>query len=128
MKTETIRGKTIQWTFTDGPLANRTFEHSFHEDGTLEVRMVDGDGIATGRVTAVAKYEVATVGANVLAASYLGPSGFALTVVFDFQGGKLVAFASNEKELSVQHGTFKVVGAARAGAGSQAAQHPPSLR
>jgi len=105
METDPIRGKTIEWTFTDGPFAGRTFEHSFHEDGTLEFRMLDGD--RKGRATKVEKYEAAPVGAGVHAVSYLGPSGYTLTVLLDFRTGKLVAFASNEKELSVQRGTFK---------------------
>jgi hypothetical protein len=125
MNADRIRGKTIQWTFTDGPFANRSFEHSFHDDGTLEFRMLDGKG--NGKPTPVKKYEAASVGADVHVVSYLGPSGYALTVALDFQSGKLVAFASNEKELSLQHGTFSVAGGSKIGAGASR-EHAPSLR
>src|ERR1700730_5737843 len=104
MKSDPIRGKTIQWTFSDGPMANRTFEHSFKDDGSVSFRTLDGKGERTP--TDVKKYEIATVGPDVYAASYLGPSGYTLTVVLDYRSGHLVAFASNEKGLVLQHGTF----------------------
>jgi phenolic acid decarboxylase len=107
MNADPVRGKTIRWTFTDGSMADHRFEHLFHEDGTVEFRMLDGK--ANGKPTKVDKYEVATVGAKVFAVSYLGPAGYTLTVVLDFQTGRIVGFASNEKELSVQHGTFEAV-------------------
>jgi hypothetical protein len=118
MESDPIRGKRIEWTFIDGPFAGRSFEHSFKADGTLEFRMLDAGG--QGRPTKVARYEAATVGAGVHAVSYLGPSGYALTVVLDFRSGNLVAFASNEKELSMQRGAFKEVAAH----GEARAAHP----
>ena len=107
MKAEAIRGKTIRWTFTDGPMANRTFEHVFHVDGSLTFRMMGGHSDAPP--TRVEKYEVATLGADVDAVSYLGPAGYTLTAVLDHRSGRIVAFASNEKSLGLQHGTFEEV-------------------
>jgi hypothetical protein len=112
MNADPISGQTIQWTFTDGPMAKRVFEHSFHEDGTVEFRMLDGQG--HGKATKVDKYEVAPIGAEVSAVSYLGPAGYTLTVVLDFQSGRLVGFASSAKELTVQHGTFTTMAASKA--------------
>jgi hypothetical protein len=40
--------------------------------------------------------------------SYLSSSGYTLTVVLDNRSKHVVAFASNEKELTVQHGTFEM--------------------
>jgi hypothetical protein len=37
----------------------------------------------------------------------LGSGGYTLTTVLDFKTKKLVAFSSNEKGVSVQHGTFE---------------------
>jgi hypothetical protein len=114
MKSDPIRGKTIQWTFSDGPMANRTFEHAFKDDGSVSFRPLDGKG--EGKATEVKKYEIATLGPDVYAASYLGPSGYTLTAVLDYRSGKVVAFASNEKDLVLQHGTFREVEAAKNGA------------
>ena len=55
-----------------------------------------------------AKYEVAPFTDDVYAVSYLSGSGYTLTSVLDSAGGTVVSFASNEKELVVQHGTFEV--------------------
>jgi hypothetical protein len=105
MKADPITGNTIQWTFTDGPMAHKSFEHSFHDDGTLEFRMLGDKDDA--KATTVNKYEVATVGAGVHAVSYLGPSGYTLTVVMDFHNRRMVAVGSNEKSVTMQRGTFK---------------------
>jgi len=102
----TILGETIRWTFSDGPLEGRSFEHTFHEDGTVEYRTVAGE--TKGKLSRAKDTEVAQVGEDVYAVSYLAPSGHTLSVVLDFRTGQLVAFASNEKELTVQRGTFEL--------------------
>jgi hypothetical protein len=61
MSNDLIRGKTIRFTFRDGPMAHKTFEHVFAE----------------------------------------------VTSVLDFKTRELVAFSSNDKMLSMQHGTFE---------------------
>jgi MoaF N-terminal domain len=109
MNKDPIRGKTIRWTFSDGPMAKKTFEHSFDKGGTVTFRMFDDNGQA-GKPSDGKKYESVHVGQNVHAISYLGTAGYTLTVILDFDTGKLVAFASNEKELTVQHGTFEADG------------------
>jgi hypothetical protein len=105
MNKDPIRGKTIRWTFSDGPMAKKTFEHSFDKGGTVSWRMLDGNG--QGKLSEEKKYESVHVGHEVHAISYLGSAGYTLTVVLDFGTGKLVAFASNEKELTLQHGTLE---------------------
>ena len=35
-----VRGRTIRWTFADGPTAGTTFEHEFKHDGTVVFRTV----------------------------------------------------------------------------------------
>jgi len=107
MTTDRIRGKTIQWTYKDGPMAKQKFEHVFLKGGALKFRAVDGDG--KGKSTRVKKYDVAKLNAEVYAVSYLGPSGYTLTSVLDFRKGRVVSFASNEKSVMVQQGTFEVV-------------------
>ena len=108
MGEDRIRGKTLRWTFEDGPVAGRAFEHTFNADGTVSYLMAGG---ASGdKPTTEKKYEVERVSDDVFAVSYLAASGYTLTTVLDFKSGKAVAFASNEKELTVQHGTFETVG------------------
>ena len=36
-----ITGSTIRWTFDDGPVAGKTFEHVFEADGGVSYRVVD---------------------------------------------------------------------------------------
>jgi len=110
MNKDPIGGKTIRWTFSDGPMAKKTFEHDFDKGGTVTFRMLDDRGQG-GKPSEGKKYESVHVGRDVHAISYLGPAGYTLTVILDFSTGKLVAFASNEKELTVQHGTFETDGA-----------------
>jgi hypothetical protein len=106
MKTNRIRGKTLRWTFIDGPMTRKTFEHSFGENGSVSFRSIDGT--TKGKPTEIKKCEVVPVNADVSAISYLS-SGYTLTVVLDFETGKLLAFSSNEKQMTLQHGTFEEV-------------------
>jgi len=53
-------------------------------------------------------FEVARVNDDVVAVAYLSPSGHTLTSVLDTKRGRVVSFASNEKELVVQHGRFAI--------------------
>lgn len=103
MTRDPMRGRTVQWTFDDGPMKDKTFEHTFEASGAVTFRMVGG---AAGKGTTVDKCEIEALGDDVCVVSYLGPSGYTLTTVLDMGTGKLVAFASNEKELTVQHGRF----------------------
>jgi hypothetical protein len=67
--------------------------------------------------------EITQVTDDVWAISYLGSSGYTLTAVLDFASHKLVSFASNEKELSSQHGTFEVMGRAGHAKASAPSKH-----
>jgi hypothetical protein len=58
------------------------------------------------------QYYVAPVGQDAYAVSYLAGSGYTLTAVLDFKTLKLVAFASKEKSLVMQQGTFELLGSA----------------
>lgn len=120
MRSDPIRGKTIQWTYDDGPMAGKTFAHTFGADGTVSWRET-GEDHKTAKpsanvnqktkkqeTSAKAKYEVVQINDDVCAVSYLSASGFTLTSVLDFDSGTVVSFASNEKELVTQRGTFEV--------------------
>ena len=119
MESDPIRGKTIRWTYNDGPMAGKSFEHDFARDGTVTYRETGGQKAPkpptngerkSGKPPAdpKTKYEVVQVNDDVCAVAYLASSGYTLTSVLDFAAGTLVSFASNEKELVVQKGTFEV--------------------
>ncbi len=102
MATDAVRGKKLRWTFDDGPTAGKTFEHTFHDDGA-----VSWTEVGTGKGASTEHYEVAEIRDQIYAISYLAESGFTLTSILDFDTRAVIAFASNEKMLIVQHGTFE---------------------
>ena len=105
-----ITGHSLRWTFSDGPMAGKSFDHTFSRNGNVSFREVGADPGAKG--ARADRYEVASVGQDVHAVSYLAPSGYTLTVVLDYKSLKLVAFASNENSLTMQQGTFEPLGSA----------------
>jgi hypothetical protein len=115
MSSDPIRGRTIHFTFVDGPMAQKTFEHIFDARGTVSFHMINGDASSSAdkktkadeHKPAEPKYQIATVREDIGAVSYLGSGGYTLTTLLDFKTKKLVAFSSNEKGVSVQHGTFE---------------------
>ena len=36
-----VVGKTLRWTLTEGPQAGKTYEHTFHPDGTVQYRIIE---------------------------------------------------------------------------------------
>ena len=91
-------------------MAGKSFDHTFSRHGSVTFREVDGDPNA--KPGAAGQYHVASLGPDVHAVSYLSNSGYTLTIVLDFKTRKLVAFASNEQSLTMQHGTFEPRGSA----------------
>ena len=116
MSADPIRGKTIRWTYEDGPMAGKAFEHTFASDGTVSWRQFGEPkkGQNGSAPEPSVRYEVARVNDHVYAVSYLAKSGYTLTSVLDTRAGTVVSVASNEKELVVQRGTFEVARAAAA--------------
>jgi hypothetical protein len=110
MSQNPITGHTLRWTFQDGPMAGKSFDHTFSRNGNVTYREVDGDPKA--KPGGADQYQVASFGQEVHTVSYLSNSGYTLTVILDYKTKKLVAFASNEKSLTMQHGTFEPLGSA----------------
>ncbi len=108
MDTNPIRGKTLRFTFDDGQMAGKTFEHRFDASGTVSFHAVGGNG-GGAKVdrTPGAKCEFATVRDGIWAVSYLSSAGYTLTTILDFATKKIIAFSSNEKMLAIQHGSFE---------------------
>jgi len=119
MGSDPVRGKTIRWTYDDGPMAGKSFEHAFGEDGTVTWHETDTQKTAKpptngerkpdrGSADTKARYQVAPINEEVYAVSYLSGCGYTLTSVLDLAGGTVVSVASNEKELVIQRGTFEI--------------------
>jgi hypothetical protein len=120
-----LSGRTLRWCFDQGPTAGTTFEHHFYADGTVVYRVVDGsDDDKQGKKMEEAerpKYKAFEIADDVVVASYLAGNGYALTVALNFADGRVVGFASNDKEWFPLEGTFEEVKEARAASEAEAA-------
>jgi hypothetical protein len=118
-----VSGKTIRLSWTDGPTKGTTQEHIFHTDGTVEWHSVGGDGEA-GKTSEKSsdksakkpsgspekpKYASEKLSDEVSLVSYLSHSGYTLTIALNFDTGKTVGVASNDKNWMPVHGRFEVV-------------------
>jgi hypothetical protein len=97
-----IEGKKISWTFSDGEMKGKTFEHTFGTDGTVSFRCTSDD-----KMTGKAHYELSRLNDDVVAVSYLVPGGATLTTVLDTHTHQLVSFSSMKDQLAQHHGTFE---------------------
>jgi len=101
-----ISGKTLRFTWDDGPTKGETHEHVFHEDGSVEYQKVSG-APAKGKPAREKKYAAVKITDDVYVVSYLAASGFTLTTVLNFDDNTIVGFASNDKQWFPIKGTFK---------------------
>ena len=83
---DSLRGKTLRWTFTDGPVAGTLFEHTFHDDGSVVWRVLEGQGKGASAA-----------------------SGHTLTVVLNLATRRIYGFAPNNTDWYTLTGTFEVV-------------------
>ncbi len=111
-----IRGKTIRFTWTEGPTKGTTHEHVFHQDGTVEWRDASPQKDRathkqekSGSANPNPKYGAIRVADDIYAVSYLAASGYTLTVVLNFADHRLAGFASSSKEWYPLQGTFQVM-------------------
>jgi hypothetical protein len=104
-----IRGSTIRWTFSDGPMAGKSFEHSFRQDGTVVWRVLNGTAAAAApqQPAEGVKYAAFKVSDSVYALSYLSASGYTLTVVLNFGTRQMCGFASNDQQWFPLNGSFE---------------------
>ena len=108
LRADRVRGKTIRFTWTDGPTKGETHEHVFHADGSVEYHKVAAG--AGKKPTREKQYAAERVSDDVYLVSYLAASGFTLTTALNFRNRTIVAFASNEKQWFPCKGTFEVAG------------------
>lgn len=110
MAANPITGYSLRFRFIDGPVAGKSYDHTFSRNGHVTFREAGSN--PDGKPGAVQQYEVASINTDIHAVSYLSSSGHTLTTILDFKTMKLVAFASNEKSLTMQQGTFELLGSA----------------
>ena len=104
---DSLRGRTVRWTFTDGPAAGVTYEHMFETDGSISFRAADA--AQSGGFTRARDGTVARIDDGTFVVSYLSESGFTLTVVLNTRDHTMIGFASNNESWFQQQGTFEVV-------------------
>ena len=110
-----LAGRTLRWTFAKGPTANKTYEHTFNDDGTVVFREV-GPAAAkqpepSGNSKTPIHYASYEVAHGLHFMSYLSPdSGYTLTVVVDMNKRVVHAVASGAKEWYPLEGTLDSTG------------------
>ena len=106
-----LSGETLRWTFEQGPVAGKTFEHHFYADGTVSYRTVDDskDKPSGGADRDRPKYKAFEIADGVVLVSYLAESGYTLTVALNFKDGRAAGFASNHENWLPCEGTFEEV-------------------
>jgi len=104
---DSLRGKTVRWTFNDGPVAGMSFEHTLNDDGTIVWRALDGPW--KGHSSQEQPYAAMKISDDVHAVSYLAKSGTTLTVVLNLSTHRAFGFASGNNDWQSVTGTFEVV-------------------
>lgn len=95
-----LEGATLRFHFDDGPMKGKDYDHTFH-DGKVEWGAADSDKRTTS------EGELVQIGDDCYVGSYLGPNGYTLTSAINLASGRLVAFASNDKDWTQQSGTVE---------------------
>jgi len=102
---DTLSGKTIIWTFDDGPMAGVKIEHAFGTDGSVTWTIADGPH--QGASVREKAYGAVKVSDGVWLVSYLSASGHTLTVALNVPDGRVFAFGSdNTSWVGPMHGRF----------------------
>jgi hypothetical protein len=107
-----VKGRTVRFSWSDGPTEGTTHVHVFHDDGTVEWHDAAKQGSQkSGKASAERpRYLDEGVGSGMRLVSYLSSSGFTLTVTLNAQNGRIAGVASNEATWTPIHGSFEVVG------------------
>jgi hypothetical protein len=104
-----LHGKTIRFSFSEGPTKGSSYDHAFADDGTVTFRDAAKSERKEPRLpekpTKYASFEVAD---ETTLVSYLSGSGYTLTVALNFETEELFGFASNHEHWYPVRGTFEV--------------------
>ena len=99
-----VRGRSIAFSWTEGPATDSTCIHAFHDDGTVQWHSLES-GAASQRPP----YLGVRIDDDLCLVSYLSQSGYTLTVVLDFIEQSLTGVASNDKCWYPVRGRFQVL-------------------
>jgi hypothetical protein len=102
-----VRGRTIRWTWKEGPDKGSLIEHVFREDGRMLFRVMSGRNKSTARVER--PYESTRVGPDVYTVSYRTATGSTMTVFLNFKTRALLGLASDSEGWHPARGTFAVM-------------------
>jgi hypothetical protein len=108
MESSPIRGRKMRFTWNDGPIKGKTYEHMFHQDGTVDFRPAGAEQPQEAREKQKPVYAAERVADGVYAVSYLS-RGYTLTAVLNFGDRRMVGFASDASHWYPVHGSFEVV-------------------
>jgi hypothetical protein len=97
----------MRWDWKEGPTKGSSHIHEFHTDGSVEYRHEDAKEGETP--TREKEYSARKVSEDVYLVSYLGSSGYTLTVALNFENHHMVGIASHAKEWYPVEGTFEVI-------------------
>lgn len=100
---DSLVGKTIRWTFDDGPVRGIPFEHIFDAEG-VTWRYAGGEHEGASRREQ--PYSAVKVNDKTWAVSYRAASGHTLTAILNLDDGRMIAYASDGASWFVSHGTF----------------------
>ena len=110
---EALRGRTVRFTFEEGPTSGSSYDHTFREDGTVTWRdpakaegKTESDSNTKEPPT---KYGAFQVTDDVYVVSYLSKSGYTLTVALNFETDELFGFASNDQNWYPVRGVFDLL-------------------
>ena len=111
---EAIRGKTVRFEFHEGPTKGASYDHSFHDDGTVSWRDASAKTAATKGTSEKTKEPPTEYGSfqvtdDVYVVSYLSKSGYTLTLALNFETDELFGFASNDQHWYPVRGIFEIV-------------------
>jgi hypothetical protein len=111
---EALSGKTLRFTFEQGPTSGSSYDHTFREDGTVSWRdpAKSQDASASpedANKEPPTKYGSFQVADDVYVVSYLSKSGYTLTVALNFETDELFGFASNDQNWYPVSGVFEVL-------------------
>ena len=101
-------GKTIRLSWIDGPTKDKTHEHVFHADGTVEwyeqgaARLQLGEGERP-------RFAQEAVADGIALVSYHSQSGYTLTAVLNFIDRSVIGVASSDQVWVPVHGSLEVV-------------------
>lgn len=101
-----LAGRKFRLTWTAGPTVSVTHEHVFHTDGTVSYAQVEHDK-APAHYTTAKQYGAFELAEDIFLVSYLGTTGYSLSVAMNFKDKRLHGFAADATRWYPVQGRFE---------------------